>query len=313
MTTYWPEGRLLNTTENDAFCQSEAGLWEALRTGKILEGRAAVCTQEHDLVVDFGFCKGIIPRAEGAIGIEQGAVRDIALLSRVGKPICFVVEAIDQHPDGSITPRLSRKKAQLRCWQEWLSQLCPGDVIPARVTHLEPFGAFVDVGCGIPSLIPIDRISVSRICHPSNRFVPGQQIYAVILSVAPPTDENPCCRIALSHKELLGSWEENAALFCAGETVSGIIRSVESYGIFVELTPNLAGLAEPKPGAYVGQQASVYIKSLIPEKMKVKLILIDSFDTQEHRSFQYFIQSGHLDRWVYSPAGCSKKIETLFS
>ena len=40
--------------------------------------------------------------------------------------------------------------------------------------------------------------------------------------------------------------EENAALFKTGETVAGIVRSIESYGIFIELTPNLAGLAEPR-------------------------------------------------------------------
>ena len=45
-------------------------------------------------------------------------------------------------------------------------------------------------------------------------------------------------RITLSHKELLGTWEENVALFSAGETVAGIVRSVEPYGIFVELSPN---------------------------------------------------------------------------
>lgn len=56
------------------------------------------------------------------------------------------------------------------------------------------------------------------------------------------------------------------------------MRSVEHYGVFVELAPNLAGLAEPKDGVKVGQQASVYIKNLIPEKMKIKLIIIDSFD-----------------------------------
>ena len=73
-------------------------------------------------------------------------------------------------------------------------------------------------------------------------------------------------RVSLSHKELLGTWEENAALFSSGETVSGIVRSVEHYGVFVELAPNLAGLAEPKDGVKVGQQASVYIKNLIPDE-----------------------------------------------
>ena len=46
-------------------------------------------------------------------------------------------------------------------------------------------------------------------------------------------------RITLTHKELLGTWAENAAQFHAGETVAGIIRSVEPYGVFVELSPNL--------------------------------------------------------------------------
>lgn len=85
-------------------------------------------------------------------------------------------------------------------------------------------------------------------------------------------------RITLTHRELLGTWEENAAAFCAGDTVPGIVRSVEDYGIFIELTPNLAGLAEPRPGVYPGQRATVTIKSLNPARMKVKLILIDSFD-----------------------------------
>ncbi|MGL0910084.1 hypothetical protein ACSTB0_13670, partial [Faecalibacterium wellingii] len=44
---------------------------------------------------------------------------------------------------------------------------------------------------------------------------------------------------------LLGTWEENAAGFTVGETVVGIVRSVEEYGTFIEIAPNLAGLAHP--------------------------------------------------------------------
>ena len=82
---------------------------------------------------------------------------------------------------------------------------------------------------------------------------------------------------------------ENAAKFAVGETVSGIVRSVESYGIFVELTPNLAGLAEPKEHILPKQRASVYIKAIIPEKMKIKLVLIDAFpDTESPDALSYF-------------------------
>jgi small subunit ribosomal protein S1 len=95
--------------------------------------------------------------------------------------------------------------------------------------------------------------------------------------------------------------------------VAGIVRSVESYGIFVELAPNLAGLAEPKEGVKAGQSASVYIKNLIPEKMKVKLIIVDSFDAEyKIEEPEYFITSGHISRWNYSPAFCDRVMETVF-
>ena len=124
-------------------------------------------------------------------------------------------------------------------------------------------------------------------------------------------DENG--RITLSHKELLGTWEENAALFENGQTVAGIIRSVEEYGVFVELTPNLAGLAEPREDIRAGQHASVYIKSLIPEKMKVKLIIVDAFDAQySPERPRYFIENGILSHWRYSPDSAAKLIETVF-
>lgn len=136
MTNYWPEGWLVNTAQNHSFCQNISGLREALHSQTILEARACVCTPEHDLVIDFGFCKGKIPRCEGAVGISDGTTRDIALLSRVNKPVCFVVQSIEQNPDGSFTPILSRRLAQQRCLEESIRHLHAGDIIPARVTHL---------------------------------------------------------------------------------------------------------------------------------------------------------------------------------
>lgn len=91
------------------------------------------------------------------------------------------------------------------------------------------------------------------------------------------------------------------------------MRSIEDYGIFVELTPNLAGLAERKDDVKVGQQASVYIKSVIPEKMKVKLIIVDAFDADyKAPSYRYYHTSGHIKRFCYSPPESSRVVETVF-
>ena len=82
MVEYYPEGWLIDTAENRAALQSTAALIEACRTGQILEGRALVCDSSHNLLVDLGCVKGIIPRDEGALGIREGTVRDIAINSR---------------------------------------------------------------------------------------------------------------------------------------------------------------------------------------------------------------------------------------
>lgn len=303
-----PEGLLLGREENNRWTKSLPLLRECCDTGRILEGRALVCDSEHNLVVALGGgLRGVIPRTEGALGMEDGTTRDIALISRVGKAVCFRVTGFRTEADGAVTPLLSRRAVQLECMREYVLRLSPGDVIPAKVTHLEPFGCFVDIGCGIPSLIPIDAISVSRIFHPRDRFQPGDDILAVVREV------DAAGRVSLSHKELLGTWEENAALFTPGETVAGIVRSVEDYGIFVELTPNLAGLAEPRENVLPGQQASVYIKSLIPEKMKVKLIIVDAFEARSSGPTpEYFITGGRIGRWRYSPPACPRVVESRF-
>lgn len=306
MSEYLPEGKLISEQENINIIHSPQLLYEAMCDRKILEAKAFMCDSDHNLIVNLGSMKGIIPREEGALGIREGAVRDIAVISRVNRPVCFIVKGFDTDKYGKKYAVLSREAAQKQCLENYISRLDCGDIVDARITHLENFGAFADIGCGIVALMPIDTISVSRIEHPRERFTVGMDIKAIIKSI-----ENG--RISLSHKELLGTWEENAANFSPGETVSGIVRSVENYGAFVELSPNLAGLAECKEGVKAGQQASVYIKSIIPEKMKIKLIIIDTFDYKYNpQKPQYYFSESHIDKFIYSPNNCTKRVETVF-
>lgn len=307
MTRFKPEGKLLNTQKNIEFKTNAASLASAMESRQILEAKAIVCDSRHNLIVDLGCMKGIIPREEGALGISEGTTRDIAVISRVGKPVSFVIDKISSDRHGRPYATLSRRAVQQQCMDEYISCLRCGDVIDGRVTHLEPFGAFIDIGCGIASLMSIDTMSVSRISHPSDRFTVGMDIRAVV------RQKESDGRISLSHRELLGTWAENAALFNVGETVTGIVRSVEEYGIFVEIMPNLAGLAERREGVETGCAASVYIKSIIPERMKIKLVLVDTFcaDTSPQPP-KYFFSGNHMDRFIYSPRSSDKYIESTF-
>jgi len=310
MNQYTPEGNLIATFENHELTSTYKGLEKALEKQIILEAPAILCDHNFNLHVSLGSkIRGIIPRDEAQYSPKE-EVKDIAILTRVGKPVCFKVMGFERDAAGETVAILSRKRAQRECMLNYIESLVPGDIIPTKITHLENFGAFVDIGCGIISLLSIDSISVSRISHPSARLAVGDAIYAVVKSI----DE--LGRIYVSERELLGSWEENAALFNEGQTVRGIVRSVENYGVFVELKPNLAGLAEYKDDVIPGQTAAVYIKSIIPEKMKIKLIIIDSHDTPIYpEPLEYFIDTDtvtHIDSWTYSPPSCKKVIESIF-
>lgn len=305
MKEFYPEGTKTNEYGSKVY-YTASQISDAIRTGEILEATALLCDSSHHLTVDLGSMKGIIKREEGALGIAEGKARDIAIISRVGKSVCFTVTDIVTDVTGTQVAVLSRRQAQERFINNFLINMRYGDIMDARVTHLESFGVFCDIGCGVVALLPIDSISVSRIAHPCDRFKVGDDIKVILKNIA---DDG---KITVSHKELLGTWEENAALFSAGQTVSGVVRSVEDYGVFVELTPNLAGLAEPFD-TKVGNTASVYIKSIIPEKMKVKLIIIDSFQSNYSSEIKYFYNGEHIDRFDYSPPLGTKKIFTQFT
>ena len=271
MKKYYPEGVIFQSRQNKKCMESITSLRECCLSGKILEGKVTLCDREHNLYVDLGPIQGVIPREECAIGISDGSVRDNAIISRVNKPVAFKIIDFMDDESGERTAILSRKRVQEECAEEYIKNLTPGDIIDAKITHNEPFGSFCDIGCGISALLPIDSISVSRIPQPNARLSVNTMIKAVVKSI----DEMG--RVTLSHKELLGTWNENAENFKAGQTVGGIVRSIEKYGVFIELSPNLAGLAEYSDTVEEGDSASVYIKSINPEKMKIKLSIVVSF------------------------------------
>ena len=287
-----------------------SALKDAQLSGQLLEATVSRCDAAHTLAVPLGTIRGVIPREEAVAPWISGAERDIALLSRVGKKAVFQVKSLTCDEKGAPVALLSRKTAQEAAMDYFLKTLQPGMVLVCRITHLASFGAFADIGCGIIAMLPIELISVSRLSHSRERFVQGQKILAVVKDF-----DRQTRRITLSHRELLGTWMENASRFAPGETVQGIVRSVKDYGAFVELTPNLSGLADLREGLEPGDRVSVFIKSLRPERMKIKLQIIERLPPlPQPPPIQYQITDGPLERWVYSPPGCEKaSIETVFT
>ena len=284
-------------------------LKSAVESGEILEAVALRCDVNHTLHFSLNGIRAVMQREEINARWISGSDRDIAIMSRVGKPTCFTVQEILTDEKGAPVARLSRRAAQEKAMEYFLQCLRPGSVLACRATRLESFGVFLDIGCGIVAMLPIEHISVSRISHTKERFRAGQKILAVALSIDPERR-----RFTMTHRELLGTWMENASWFRPGETVPGVVRSVQPYGSFIELTPNLSGLADTREDLTTGDRISVFIKSIRPERMKIKLQVIEKLPPDSTLpDMKYQITDGVLDRWVYSPPNYEKApVETVF-
>ena len=143
MNRYYPEGMLIKRLENQEYIGTQKGLEKALERQVILEAPVVLCDHNFNLHVSLGErIRGIIPRCEVEYG--RGEVKDIAILTRVGKCVSFMVEGFRKEPSGEVVAILSRRRAQKECMDNYVSALTQGDVIQSKITHIENFGAFVD-------------------------------------------------------------------------------------------------------------------------------------------------------------------------
>ncbi len=262
---FMPEGWVVNETDI-----TKEQLADAISTGEILQGKVNKCDSNYNLYVDFGNdIKGVIPREEvEAVNIDEtGFPKPNICTSKVNRYVQFKVKDIDSKNNFILSRRAVGEDAL-----NWMTnELQEGMVVNGIVKSMQPYGVFVEIGGGIVGLLHIEDISVARIKTPAERLKIGQKINVMVKSI-----DRKLERVILTYKELLGTWEDNVKDFSEGQTVKGIARETEKFknGIFIELKPNLVGMAEYKEGIEYGQNVDVYIKKIIPDKRKIKLLLV---------------------------------------
>lgn len=266
MLKFMPEGW------NDEISEvTKDNLKDVIYNQEILQGKVEKCDNDYNLHVNLGNgLNGIIYRNEiEAINTnEVGIPKENLCTGKVNKFIQFKAKSFDDETEEVI---LSRKDVQNDALTWIKNDLQEGDEVQGIVKNIKPYGVFVEIGGGVVGLAHIEDLSVARIKTPFERVQIGQKIDIMVKSIDRTTG-----KVMLSYKELFGTWEDNIKSFKEGTKVKGIIRETEKNknGIFVELTPNLVGMAEYKEGVKYGEQVYVYIKKIIPEKKKIKLLIV---------------------------------------
>ena len=209
---------------------------EALESGTQLE-LLADGFNRGGLLVTFGALRGFVPYSQLS-NMPQFVSHDErmqALEDRVGQTLKLQVIEVDRDRRRLIlSERAALEGANAA---ELLARLRPGDICTGRVTHVRPFGAFVDLG-GVEGLIHVSEISWGRVAHPSDVLQPGEQVKVYVIGVN--QEEH---KVALSLKRLTPDpWTLVDERYSVGQLVRGVITNVVSFGAFMQLEEGVEGL-----------------------------------------------------------------------
>lgn len=152
-----------------------------------------------------------------------------------------------------------------------------GDVVEGKVTAVTDFGVFVEFGDDrLEGLVHISELAWQRIDDPANFIKVGDKIKAEIINVEG-------SKIFLSMKKLKHDpWKDVAAKYKIGQVVKGKVLKVNPFGLFVELDPEIHGLAHvselsdkpigsPAEIAHPGDELDFKILSIEPNHHRLGL------------------------------------------
>lgn len=305
MNRYTPEKDIINNKIN-----TFQDLVNAHKNEKVLSCRVLKCNEDGDIEVQIGKYTGTIVSDELVYDTTKDD-KKFNSIKLVGHYIKAIIIDVRKDENGTHV-MLSRKKCQKKCRQEFINNLTPGDVIPAVVDGVKSYGLFCDIGCGIMALLPTSNICMMPILDLKEQIKKSDKLMVVVKSIDINTG-----KIVLSHKELLGTWDDEVANIHPGDTIIGTVINTTDFGVFISVGQNLKGVADIEEGfsnLNKGDKVSVYIKSINREKMKVRLTLIDVLEEskKDRLTFKYYITDGNIKTWVYSPDVSEKEVKTEF-
>jgi len=168
---------------------------------------------------------------------------------------------------------VSEKAAWEEQQKDLLGSYKVGDVVEGTVSVITEFGAFVQFGQGLEGLIHISELAWQRIDDPRDIVKPGQAIKAQVIKLER-------SKIFLSMKRLIDDpWMRVKDRYAVGEKVSGKVLKVNPFGLFVELDPEIHGLAH---SSELSDKGPVDPMTVGKPNDTMEFTII-SIDPQEHR------------------------------
>jgi small subunit ribosomal protein S1 len=256
-------------------------LAEAHASGIPVEGRVTG-TNKGGFDIDVLGARGFCPFSQIDVAPSEPE-------THVGQTYRFLITRLGDRDVVLSRSQLQREEREERA-REVVERLGQEDVFEGRVTRIEPYGAFVDLG-GIEGLVHVSELDYARVEDPNDVVRVGEWMQVRVLSVENADDPRQR-RIRLSRKALQEDpWIAAVRDWAPGLALHGRVSRVESFGAFVELAPGIDGLvhiSELAPGrrlshasqaVEVGESLEVELQEIDPLKRQIRLALRGRGDT----------------------------------
>ncbi|MDA3045975.1 30S ribosomal protein S1 [Campylobacter sp. JMF_01 NE2] len=236
-------------------------------TEGVIEGTVKKITT-YGMFVDVGGVDGLVHYSEISY---KGPVNPSSLYKDGDKVPVKVVKYDSDKKHLS----LSIKAAMPDPWNEIKDSLEVGDTIRVKISNIEPYGAFVDLGNDIEGFLHISEISWDKnIKNPKDFISEGEEIDVEVVEINP--DER---RLRVSLKNLLPKpFDEFLAKYKVGDVVKGAITTITNFGAFVRID-GVEGLLHNEDASWDRNEKCKNLFK-IGDELEVKIIKIDN-DTQK--------------------------------
>jgi small subunit ribosomal protein S1 len=245
---------------------------ENLEVGQVLEGTVKNIV-DFGVFIDLGGVDGLLHITD----LSWGRVSHPSEIVELDQELEVVVLDYEEERQRI---SLGLKQLQDHPWDKIGDQYEEGDVVEGKVVSITNYGAFVEIEKGIEGLVHISEMSWTRhIEHPSQMVSLGQVVDVKILNI-----DQEERKISLGMKQLEPDpWEGISDRYPAGTVLTGTVRNITNFGVFVEIEPGIDGLVHVSdlswtkkirhPGDMVdeGQELDVVILNIDEDRRRISL------------------------------------------
>ncbi|HTW37648.1 MAG TPA: 30S ribosomal protein S1 [Steroidobacteraceae bacterium] len=254
------------------FSAERSALMENLQEGAVVRGTVKNLT-DYGAFVDLGGIDGLLHITDMA----WKRVKHPSEVVKVGDEIDVRILKFDRERS-----RVSLGLKQLGAdpWENIARRYPPNTRVFGKVTNIADYGAFVEIEDGVEGLVHVSEMDwTNKNVNPAKVVHTGQEVEVMVLDV----DEERR-RISLGLKQCKANpWKEFAENYNRGDRVTGQIKSITDFGIFIGLPGNIDGLVHlsdiswDQPGEEAvrnyqkSQQLEAMVLSIDPERERISL------------------------------------------